>query len=89
MQKKNYLRKWAQKIVSDEVKLEMQRWSREVKERFYFEAKLNNFLKNEILRLEAENLLLRNENTELKNRIDSIYSHKQKQSTPVKELEID
>jgi hypothetical protein len=75
--------------VSDEVKLEMQRWSREVKERFYFEAKLNNFLKNEILRLEAENLLLRNENTELKNRIDSIYFHKQKQSTPVKELEID
>lgn len=75
--------------MSDEVKLEMQRWSREVKERFYFEAKLNNFLKNEILRLEAENLLLRNENEELKNRIDSIYSHKQKQSTPVKELEID
>jgi regulator of replication initiation timing len=75
--------------VSDEVKLEMQRWSREVKERFYFEAKLNNFLKNEILRLEAENLLLRNENEELKNRIDSIYSHKQKQSTPAKELEID
>jgi regulator of replication initiation timing len=75
--------------VSDEVKLEMQRWSREVKERFYFEAKLNNFLKNEILRLEAENLLLRNENEELKNRIDSIYFHKQKQSTPVKELEID
>ena len=75
--------------MSDEVKLEMQRWSREVKERFYFEAKLNNFLKNEILRLEAENLLLRNENTELKNRIDSIYFHKQKQSTPVKELEID
>ncbi len=75
--------------MSDEVKLEMQRWSREVKERFYFEAKLNNFLKNEILRLEAENLLLRNENEELKNRIDSIYFHKQKQSTPVKELEID
>jgi len=75
--------------VDDEVKLEMQRWSREVKERFYFEAKLNNFLKNEILRLEAENLLLRNENTELKNRIDGIYSHKPKQSTTVKALEID
>jgi len=75
--------------VSDEVKLEMQRWSREVKERFYFEAKLNNFLKNEILRLEAENLLLRNENEELKNRIDNVYSNKPKQSTPVKELEID
>ena len=75
--------------MSDEVKLEMQRWSREVKERFYFEAKLNNFLKNEILRLESENLLLRNENEELKNRIDGIYSHKPKQSTPVKELEID
>jgi hypothetical protein len=75
--------------VSDEVKLEMQRWSREVKERFYFEAKLNNFLKNEILRLEAENLLLRNENVELKNRIDNVYSNKLKQSTSVKELEID
>jgi hypothetical protein len=75
--------------VSDEVKLEMQRWSREVKERFYFEAKLNNFLKNEILRLEAENLLLRNENVELKNRIDNVYSNKPKQSTSVKELEID
>jgi len=75
--------------VSDEVKLEMQRWSREVKERFYFEAKLNNFLKNEILRLEAENLLLRNENVELKNRIDNVYSNKPKQSTSVKQLEID
>lgn len=75
--------------MSDEVKLEMQRWSREVKERFYFEAKLNNFLKNEILRLEAENLLLRNENVELKNRIDNVYSNKPKQSTSVKELEID
>ena len=75
--------------MSDEIKLEMQRWSREVKERFYFEVKLNNFLKNEILRLEAENLFLRNENTELKNKIDGIYSHKQKQSTPAKELEID
>ena len=75
--------------MSDEVKLEMQRWSREVKERFYFEAKLNNFLKNEILRLEAENLLLRNENEELKNKIHGIYSHKQKQSPSVKELEID
>ena len=75
--------------MSDEVKLEMQRWSREVKERFYFEAKLNNFLKNEILRLEAENLLLRNENVELKNRIDNVYSNKLKQSTSVKELEID
>jgi len=75
--------------VSDEVKLEMQRWSREVKERFYFEAKLNNFLKNEILRLEAENLLLRNENVDLKNRIDNVYSNKPKQSTSVKELEID
>ena len=75
--------------MSDEVKLEMQRWSREVKERFYFEAKLNNFLKNEILRLEAENLLLRNENVELKNRIDNVYSNKPKQSTSVKQLEID
>ena len=75
--------------MSDEVKLEMQRWSREVKERFYFEAKLNNFLKNEILRLEAENLLLRNENVDLKNRIDNVYSNKPKQSTSVKELEID
>ena len=75
--------------MNDEVKLEMQRWSREVKERFYFEAKLNNFLKNEILRLEAENLLLRNENVELKNRIDNVYSNKPKQSTSVKELEID
>ncbi len=75
--------------MNDEVKLEMQRWSREVKERFYFEAKLNNFLKNEILRLEAENLLLRNENVELKNRIDNVYSNKLKQSTSVKELEID
>ena len=75
--------------MNDEVKLEMQRWSREVKERFYFEAKLNNFLKNEILRLEAENLLLRNENVELKNRVDNVYSNKSKQSTSVKELEID
>ena len=67
----------------------MQRWSREVKERIYFEAKLNNFLKNEILRLEAENLLLRNENKELKNRIDGVYSHTTKQSSSVMELEID
>jgi regulator of replication initiation timing len=75
---------------TDRIKQEMSRWSAEVRDRVYFEAKINAFLKNEVTRLENEVLMLRLENEQLKRRIDESSCTKTQQ-TPGKnqELEID
>ena len=74
---------------NDSIKKEMARWSAEVKDRYYFEVKINNFLKNEIAKLEAEVLRLRNENEQMKLRIESM-SLPRKQKLPADNmLEID
>jgi len=74
---------------NDSIKKEMARWSAEVKDSYYFEVKINNFLKNEIAKLEAEVLRLRNENEQMKLRIESM-SLPRKQNLPADNmLEID
>ena len=73
----------------DKIKQEMARWSAEVKDRYYFELKINTFLKNEITRLETEILRLRNENEQMKIRIDSMSSPKRQKSLEDNMLEID
>lgn len=73
----------------DLIKQEMARWSAEVKDRYYFELKINTFLKNEITRLETEVLRLRNENEQMKIRIDSMSSPKRQKSLEDNMLEID
>lgn len=75
--------------IDDKIKQEMNRWSSEVKERYYFELKINTFLKNEILRLEAEVLRLRNENEQMKIKIDGIYQPKVQKTLVDNMLEID
>jgi uncharacterized protein YecE (DUF72 family) len=75
---------------TDRIKQEMSRWSSEVRDRVYFEAKINAFLKNEVTRLENEVLRLRSENESLKSRIEEMSGPKVQQ-IPRKnqELEID
>jgi len=75
---------------TDRIKQEMSRWSSEVRDRVYFEAKINAFLKNEVTRLENEVFRLRLENDKLKSRIDEMSGPKVQQ-TPHKnhDLEID
>lgn len=73
----------------DLIKQEMARWSAEVKDRYYFELKINTFLKNEITRLETEVLRLRNENEQMKIRMDSMSSPKRQKSLEDNMLEID
>ena len=73
----------------DKIKQEMSRWSAEVKDRYYFELKINTFLKNEITRLETEVLRLRNENEQMKIRMDSMSSPKRQKSLEDNMLEID
>ena len=75
---------------TDRIKQEMSRWSSEVRDRVYFEAKINAFLKNEVTRLENEVFRLRLENDQLKSRIEEMSGPKVQQ-TPYKnhDLEID
>ena len=75
---------------TDRIKQEMSRWSSEVRDRVYFEAKINAFLKNEVTRLENEVFRLRLENDQLKSRIEEMSGPKVQQ-IPYKnhDLEID
>jgi regulator of replication initiation timing len=75
---------------TDRIKQEMSRWSSEIKDRVYFEAKINAFLKNEVTRLENEVFRLRLENDKLKSRIEEMSGPKVQQ-IPYKnhDLEID
>jgi regulator of replication initiation timing len=68
----------------------MSRWSAEVRDRVYFEAKINAFLKNEVTRLENEVMRLRLENQTLQARITELTSLKPSQpSSNSMTLEID
>ena len=73
----------------DKIKQEMARWSAEVKDRYYFELKINTFLKNEITRLETEVLRLRNENEQMKARMESMSIPKKQNVSADNMLEID
>ena len=73
----------------DKIKQEMARWSAEVKDRYYFELKINTFLKNEITRLETEVLRLRNENEQMKIRMESMSIPKKQNVSADNMLEID
>ena len=74
---------------TDRVKQEMSRWSSEVRDRYYFEVKINAFLKSEITRLENEVMGLRLENQKLQNRIDDLTAPKKQVHSGSMELEID
>ena len=74
---------------TDRVKQEMSRWSSEVRDRYYFEVKINAFLKSEITRLENEVMGLRLENQKLQNRIDDLTAPKKQSGSVSMELEID
>jgi len=74
---------------NEQIKKEMARWSSETRERYYFELKINTFLKNEISRLEAEVLHLRNENEQLKIKIESMSTTKKQNISVDNMLEID
>ena len=73
----------------DKIKQEMARWSAEVKDRYYFELKINTFLKNEITRLETEVLRLRNENEQMKVKMESMSIPKKQNVSVDNMLEID
>ena len=74
---------------TDRIKQEMSRWSSEVRDRYYFEVKINAFLKSEITRLENEVMGLRLENQKLQNRIDDLTASKKQVNSGSMELEID
>ena len=74
---------------TDRIKQEMSRWSSEVRDRYYFEVKINAFLKSEITRLENEVMGLRLENQKLQNRIDDLTAPKKQSGSVSMELEID
>ena len=73
----------------DSIKQEMSRWSSEVRDRYYFEVKINAFLKSEITRLENEVMGLRLENQKLQTRIDDLTAPKKHSGSVSMELEID
>lgn len=74
---------------TDRIKQEMSRWSSEVRDRYYFEVKINAFLKSEITRLENEVMGLRLENQKLQSRIDDLTAPKKQSGSVSMELEID
>ena len=73
----------------DRLKQEMFRWSSEVRDRYYFEVKINAFLKSEITRLENEVLQLRLENHKLQAKIHEMSIPAPPSSAGNLELEID
>ena len=74
---------------TDRIKQEMSRRSSEVRDRYYFEVKINAFLKSEITRLENEVMGLRLENQKLQTRIDDLTAPKKHSGSVSMELEID
>lgn len=74
---------------NEQIKKEMARWSSETRDRYYFELKINTFLKNEITRLEAEVLRLRNENKQMKVKMESMSIPKKQNVSVDNMLEID
>lgn len=74
---------------TDQIKQEMSRWSAEVRDRVYFEVKINALLKSELTRLENEVLRLNLENEKLRKRLEEMQTPKISRASNVNDLEID